>query len=77
MPSSRSTIRALLEIIRYTYENGIPSDDRVNYYHCWQWYTSQQRTNRSNARRQRMALYWYQNQVIAPSPLREFVATVL
>ena len=28
-------------------------------------------------RRQRMALYWYQNQVIAPSPLREFVATVL
>ena len=31
-PSSRSTIRALLEIIRYTYENGIPSNDRVNYY---------------------------------------------
>ena len=33
---TRSTIRALLEIIRYTYENGIPSNDRVNYYHCWQ-----------------------------------------
>ena len=33
---TRSTLRALLEIIRYTYENGIPSNDRVNYYHCWQ-----------------------------------------